>query len=106
MSNEQQNIRNALLLGSGLAWGPSNSPGQYSSQQKQYFGSETAAFVDLYGKYASDTVTAMAQGLNPEDPTAWETVTIRLADMMKPSATTSRQPDDYKMLMVVDRDIT
>lgn len=44
MSNEQQNIRNALLLGGGLAWGPSNSPRQYGNQQKQYYGSETAAF--------------------------------------------------------------
>ena len=106
MSREQEYIRNALVLGGGLAWGPSNSPGQYSSQQRQYYGSETAAFVDQYGKYASDTVTALAQGLNPEDPTAWETVTVRLADLVKPSATSGRQPDDYKMLMVVERDIT
>lgn len=106
MYDEQQNIRNALLLGGGLAWGPSNSPRQYGNQQKQYYGSETAAFADIYGKYASDTVEALAQGLAPEDPIAWETVTVRLADMVKPSATTSRQPDDYKMLMVVERDIT
>ena len=33
-------------------------------------------------------------------------MTVRLADMVKPSATTGRQPDDYKMLMVVERDIT
>ena len=102
MYDEQQNIRNALLLGGGLAWGPSNSPRQYGNQQKQYYGSETAAFADIYGKYASDTVEALAQGLAPEAPTAWETVTVRLADMVKPSATTSRQPDDYKMLMVVE----
>ena len=50
MHDEQQNIRNALLLGGELAWGPGNSPRQYGSQQKQYYGSETAAFADVYGK--------------------------------------------------------
>lgn len=103
--NQSENIRNASLMGGGLARIQSNDPTQYANRQKQYFDSETKAFNALYAKYASDFFEARAQGLNPNDRWAWRTVRMRMADVVRTSAAILREIDDFKLILIADADV-
>lgn len=77
-----------------------NEPGQYSDRGYPYLNVASTRYFQEYAKYASDYFYADAQGLNPNDGTAWERVTLRMADLVKTSAAMQRQFDDYKMVLL------
>ena len=100
-----KSLKNAMLTGNGLvAWG-NNAPGQYNDRQHQYFSAETRTFTQQMARYSSDYVQARVQGLDPQNPYSWQERTIRMADIVKPTAAIQRDFDDYKMILFADRDI-
>ena len=101
----QKSLKNAMLTGNGLVSWHNNEPTQYAGKQRQYFSTETRTFTQMYAKYASDFVEAQIQGIDPADPFAYQTRMIRMADIVKPTAAIQRDFDDYKMILVADRDI-
>ena len=100
-----KSLKNAMLTGNGLvAWG-NNAPGQYNDRQHQYFSAETRTFTQQMARYSSDYVQARVQGLDAQNPYSWQERTIRMADIVKPTAAIQRDFDDYKMILFADRDI-
>lgn len=91
----------------GIALNPVkvNSPTQYSDRQFQYFDAETRYFTEQVARYSSDFVTAQVQGLNENDPYAWGTYRIRLANVVRPSSAIQRRFDDYKYVLFESRRI-
>lgn len=75
-------------------------PGQYSDRQFEYFANTTHLFREQYLEYASDFFAAEIQ--NWDNGGDWETVYIRMADVVRPSAAIQRHFDEYKM--VIPRD--
>lgn len=101
----QKSLKNALLAGNGLISWRNNEPIQYNGKQRQYFSPETRTFTQMTAKYSSDYIECRAQGLDENDPFAWQTRFIRMADIVKPTAAIQRNFDDYKMILFADRDI-
>lgn len=101
----EKSLKNAMLTGNGLISWQNNTPTQYAGKQRQYFSPETRTFTQAYAQYSSDFVEAQMQGLDPEDPLAYQTRLLRFSDVVKPSAAIQRHFDDYKMILVADRDI-
>lgn len=101
----QKSLKNAMLTGNGLVSWQNNTPVQYSGKQRQYFSPETRTFTQMYAQYSSDFVKAQIQGIDPKNPLAWQTRFLRFSDVVKPSAAIQRHFDDYKMILVADRDI-
>lgn len=102
---EHDYIRNIGILAGGLTAPPKNAPGEYSSRKRQYLGAESTAFAKQYAKYSTDYFSAEAQGLDRSDPAAWQTVSMRMADVINPSASMTRYIDDYKMILIGDEAI-
>lgn len=102
---EKDYIRNIGILAGGLTAPPKNAPGEYSSRKRQYLGAESTAFAKQYAKYSTDYFSAEAQGLDRSDPAAWQTVSMRMADVINPSASMTRYIDDYKMILIGDEAI-
>lgn len=101
----QKSLKNAMLTGNGLvSWG-NNEPKQYDGKQHQYYSAESRTFTQIMAKYASDFIEAQMQGIDPHDPYAYQTRMIRMADIVKPTAAIQRNFDDYKTILVADRDI-
>lgn len=101
----QKSLKNAMLTGAGLVSWKNNTPTQYKQKQYQYFSPETRTFTNIMARYSSDYVEAEMQGIDPENIYAWQTRMIRMADIVKPTAAIQRHFDDYKMILVADRDI-
>lgn len=101
----KQSIKNAMLTAGGLIPFGDNSPTQYTDKQHQYFNSETKVFSEMYAKYSADYVLAKVQGLDPNNPTAWQERYLRMADVVRPSAAILRRADNYKSVFFADRDI-
>lgn len=101
----QKSLKNAMLTGNGLVSWQNNEPTQYDGRQRQYFSPESRTFTQAYARYSSDYIEAQMQGIDSENPYAWQTRLIRMADIVKPSAAIQRNFDDYKMILVADRDI-
>lgn len=101
----RKSLKNAMLTGAGLVAWQNNAPVQYNGRQRQYFGDETRTFTQMMAQYSSDFVEAQMQGIDPENPLEYQTRFIRMADVVKPTAAIQRRFDDYKMLLVADRDI-
>ena len=94
-----------MLTGNGLVSWQNNEPTQYDGRQRQYFSPESRTFTQAYAKYSSDYIEAQMQGIDRENPYAWQTRLIRMADIVRPTAAIQRNFDDYKMILVADRDI-
>lgn len=94
-----------MLTGNGLVSWQNNTPPQYAGKQRQYFSPETRTFTHEYAQYSSDFVEAQVQGLDPENPFAWQTRKLRMADIVKPSAAILRRADNFKSVLFADRDI-
>ena len=92
-------IKNIAVLSGGINSIKSNRPTQYSNRQKQYFSQETSLFKQNNAKYASDFFVAQVQGLNAQDPTEWTQAKLRMSDIVRPSATTDKLIDDYKVVL-------
>lgn len=98
------NIKAGLLSGGNIAAGPQkNTPNEYADRQKQYFAEETDLFVAQYSKYASDYQEAELQYWDANGNEAWETVTVRFANVVTPTAAITRHFDDYKNVMFDQR---
>ena len=95
----EENAVNGMIVSGGLRTGIKNTPKQYADRQRQYFGEETARFVQNYARYGTDFVTARVQGLCPNAPDSWDTVRVRLADIAPGGVSTLRKLDDYKILL-------
>lgn len=100
MSDMQRSIRNGLLSGREGPRFQKNTPAQYAGRQRQYFGDDSSRFIGEYARYASDFISAEAQGLTGDDPAAWMPVRLRVADVIRPSASATRRFDDYKMVLL------
>lgn len=101
----QKSLKNAMLTVGGMVPYATNSPGQYEDRQTQYFSSESKTFVQEYARYANNYVSARVQGIDLKNPLAWQTRTLRLADVVRPSAAILRRADNYKMVLFADRDV-
>ena len=101
----QKSLKNAMLTGNGLISWNNNTPTQYNGRQHQYFSPETRTFTQMIAQYSSDFVEAQMQGIDPDNPYEYQTRMIRMADIVKPTAAIQRNFDDYKTILVADRDI-
>ena len=101
----QKSLKNAMLTGNGLISWHNNTPAQYSGRHRQYFSQETRTFTQMIAQYSSDFVEAQMQGIDPDNPYEYQTRMIRMADIVKPTAAIQRNFDDYKTILVADRDI-
>ena len=96
-----QNIKDGLLAsGSFLKTGSRNTPKQYKDRNTQYFEAETLKYISQYAKYSSDFFDCEAQGLEKDNPGSWIKARVRIADVVRPSASITRNFDDYKMILV------
>lgn len=102
----KQCIENGLLMSSSFLNAPNNTPAAFSDRQKQYYEAETSAFNTQYAKYSSDYISAQIQGLHDDAPLQWETVCIRMADVVRPSAAMGNRFDDYKIILVANKNIS
>lgn len=94
-------IRDGVLAsGSFLRTGARNTPSQYRDRKTQYFEGETLKYISQYAKYASDFFDCEAQGLEKNNPTSWIKARVRIANVVRPSASITRNFDDYKMILV------
>lgn len=101
MSNIANYMKNVSVANGRLTAPKENEPGQYSNRGYPYLNTATTRFYEEYAKYASDYFTGVeAQGLDPENAYAWETVTMRVADLVKTSAAMQRQFDNHKMILL------
>ncbi len=98
-TNEHGFIRNIGVMSGGLAGTATNSPKEYRGRKRQYLSGETGAFAAKYAKYAGDYFDAECQGLDPDDFYAWKTITMRMTDVVRPSAAITRTTDDWKMVL-------
>lgn len=101
----KSSIKDAALTAGGLMAYTANPPGQYGDKNYEYMAATTKSFIQARAKYASDFVTAQAQGLDPTDIYAWQTRRLRLSDIIRPSASFTRRIDNYKIILFEDRDV-
>ena len=102
MANDLQKLMGNVRVINGRLTAPDeNEPVQYSNRGYPYDNPVSTRFYQEYAKYASDYFVGVnAQGLNPNDPFAWEIVTMRMADVVRTSAAMQRQFDNHKMILL------
>lgn len=103
MNDSQKYIKN-LIFGSDGSNVVRNTPSQYNTRQKQYLAERTIRYTAERAYLASDYVQADIQGLLPYFYD-YTTLNIRLADILSPSANTTKHIDDFKQIMIPDRSI-
>lgn len=101
----EENVKNAMAVSGGLRTGCKNAPGEYSDRRRQYFGEDTALFVNKYAKYTTNFVEARVQGLDPKAPEEWTRTKVRLIDVAPSGVSTLHKQDDYKTVLFEDRRI-
>lgn len=101
MNDSQKYIKNLIFSNDGSKV-VQNTPEQYNSRQKQYLADRTARYVSERAYLSSDYVEADIQGLLPYFYD-YTTLYIRLADILSPSANTTKKVDDYKQVLISDR---
>lgn len=94
----KKSIRNGLMNAGGLPRYSSNAP-HNEDTVKQYFAGETKAFFLKQIRWASNNVTAMAQGLDPKDFYAWTKCSVRTSNLIHP---TTGQPleSDWQRILI------
>ena len=100
MNDSQKYIKN-LIFGNDGSKVVQNTPSQYLTRQKQYLSKRTERFVNERGYLATDYTQAEVQGLT-ENFYDFTSTNIRLADMLSPSASSTKRQDDYKEVLLVD----
>lgn len=103
MNDSQKYIKNLIFSNDGSKV-VQNTPEQYNSRQKQYLADRTARYVSERAYLSSDYVEADIQGLLPYFYD-YTTLYIRLADILSPSANTTKKIDDYKQVLIPDRTV-
>ena len=101
MNDSQKYIKN-LIFGSDGSNVVRNTPSQYNTRQKQYLAERTTRYIAERSYLASDYVQADIQGLLPYFYD-YTTLNIRLADILSPSANTTKKMDDYKQVLIPDK---
>lgn len=101
MSDIQKYLGNVAVVNGRLTAPNENEPAQYGNRGYPYDNPVSTRFYQEYAKYGSDYFVGVeAQGLNPEKPYEWETVTLRMADLVKTSAAMQRQFDNHKQILL------
>lgn len=95
-------IKNGLLTGGVLSASGSNQPGEYADRERRHFERQTVRFAENNAKYASDYFSARAQGLYADAPYEWTDIKLRMADAIRPSASITRNFDDYKNILIAE----
>lgn len=103
MNDSQKYIKN-LIFGNDGGKVVQNTPTQYNFRQKQYLADRTARYSAERAYLSSDFVKADIQGLLPYFYD-YKTLNIRLADIITPSASTTKKTDDYKQILIPDRKV-
>lgn len=80
---------------------PSNRGTNDGSLQHQYFQSETAAYTQEMGPYASNVYAADCQGLNPDSFYDWRKVKLRSIRAAQ-AQTGETMPDDWQRIYLID----
>lgn len=89
----------ATLCGNNWA-STSNRAYRDGSLQPQYFQSETVAYVQQMGEYASNVYAADCQGLNPDDFFEWKKVKLRSIRAAQ-AQTGSTMPGDWQRIYLI-----
>ena len=92
--------RTAGTLCGGVWAKPSNRSMNDGSLQNQYFQSETAAYTQHMGQYASNVYAADCQGLNPDSFYDWKKVKIRSIRAAQ-AQTGETMPDDWQRIYLI-----
>ena len=100
MNDSQKYIKN-LIFGNDGSKVVQNTPSQYDTRQKQYLSKRTERFVNERAYLATDYCKAEVQGLT-ENFYDFTATNIRLADILLPSASSTKRQDDYKEVLLVD----
>lgn len=100
MPDIQKQLENIRVLSGRLHAPYENEPNQHANRGYPYLNPVSTRFYQEYAKYSTDYFHGEAQGLNPEDFYAWETLTLRMADLVKTSAAMQRQFDNHKMILL------
>lgn len=101
MSSLQTYLGNIRAVNGRLTTPPENDPAPFTNRGFPYDNLVSNRFYQEYAKYASDYFeNVQAQGLNPDDFFAWEVVTMRMADLVKESASMQRQFENHKMVLL------
>lgn len=100
MNDSQKYIKN-LIFGNDGSKVVQNTPSQYDTRQKQYLSKRTEKFVNERAYLATDYCQADVQGLT-ENFYDFTSTNIRVADILSPSASSTKRQDDYKEILLVD----
>lgn len=92
--------RTAGTLCGGVWAKPSNRSMKDGSLQNQYFQSETAAYTQHMGQYASNVYAADCQGLNPDSFYDWQKVKLRSIRAAQ-AQTGETMPDDWQRIYLI-----
>lgn len=100
---DEKDVRQAQLHIGAIIPVAGNLPGQYADKQHEYFQTATSLFRYQYLQYASDFVEADMQ-FWPEGAkeAQWQTVKLRFAEVVRPTAAIQRDFDDYKQIIPQD----
>ena len=104
MNQSEKYVRDAALL-SNASGAPTNAPPQYADRQTQYFVERNRSFVEERAYLASDYVKAKVQGVT-DDFDTFVDLSIRLSDILSPTATATKRMDDFKEVLIPNRSIT
>lgn len=105
-NQSEQCVSNVTSL-SGTIGIDSNTPVQYENRETQYLANRTKLFMQQRAYLSSDYMKAQMQGLL-ENFFDWKAVKIRLSDVntQRQTALTNAKQEDYKCLMVKDKNIS
>lgn len=100
MADLRKIAQQAAMNGRLVKTYPERQPGQYKDKQFEYYADPTHQFKEKMLEYASDFFEALIETWDGGGE--WETVYIRMADVVRPSAAIQRHFDEYKMILPRD----
>lgn len=77
-----------------------NTPVQYQSRQRRYYNMVSDDFAAEYARFSSDYFFAEIEGLDLNNPSAWIPCYIRMADVIRASASLTNEFDGYKAIKI------
>lgn len=99
-----KNIQSARIVGGYRFIRGTNAPNINRGRQYQYYGLETATFIEQQARYASDYFLVQAQGLNPDDIYEYYTLTARISNLISPGVSDTLQ-QNWKNIFFDEADI-
>lgn len=100
-----KNIKDGRLTSFSSVRQKSNAPKRYGDRQKRYYESENSLFISEYAKYSNDFVEAEVQGTDESDFYKYRKLHLRFAELVRASASMQRTFDNYKNIMIAERDV-